>query len=295
MAVVYGLLGLMVVLTGSKFGALNASPWFNAAIALAFVVLALGMFGLINVDFSRFRGPGGGGQARRGRQTAIAFGAGAVSALLAGACVAPVVISVLVLSTKLYSQGNIAGLPLPFVLGLGMGLPWPFAGAGLTFLPKPGKWMASVKYAFGVLIVVFAAYYAHLAWGLFRVSRATTQLAAGPSGGVSASPDANTALAYSLRMARQQARPVFVDFAASWCKNCAAMDETVFSRTDIQQRLRDFVVIRYEAEQPNESPAREVLDRFGVLGLPTYLVLKPLPARNGSAAQSDSPTLTDHN
>ena len=33
-----------------------------------------------------------------------------------------------------------------------MGLPWPFAGAGLSFLPKPGKWMVRVKYGFGVLI-----------------------------------------------------------------------------------------------------------------------------------------------
>ena len=75
----------------------------------------------------------------------IIFFMGAVSALLAGACVAPVVIAVLILSSELYLSGSITGLFFPFFLGLGMALPWPFAGAGLAFLPKPGKWMQIVN------------------------------------------------------------------------------------------------------------------------------------------------------
>ena len=62
----------------------------------------------------------------------------------------------ILLSADLYSKGTVAGLLLPFLLGVGMALPWPFAGAGLSFLPKPGKWMEKVKYGFGVLILVFA-------------------------------------------------------------------------------------------------------------------------------------------
>ena len=76
---------------------------------------------------------------------------------------APVVISVLLLATNLYFKGQIAGLLLPFLLGVGMALPWPFAGAGLAFLPKPGVWMNRVKHVFGALILVFAAIYGHLA------------------------------------------------------------------------------------------------------------------------------------
>src|SRR5262249_42399985 len=40
MAVVYGLLGLVVILTTGTFGTINSSPWFNLAIAIIFVVLA---------------------------------------------------------------------------------------------------------------------------------------------------------------------------------------------------------------------------------------------------------------
>ena len=53
------------------------------------------------------------------------------------------------------------------------------------------------------------------------------------------------------------------------------MDAVVFQAPEVQQQLKDFVVVRYDAERPNESPAREVLDHFGVMGLPTYVVLKP--------------------
>ncbi len=60
MALVYGVLGLVVVLTGSKFGALNSSAWFNLGIAVVFLAMALAMFDLINVDFSRFQGQTGG-------------------------------------------------------------------------------------------------------------------------------------------------------------------------------------------------------------------------------------------
>src|SRR3970282_2060138 len=52
MAFVYGLLGLIVILTASTFGTINASPWFNAGIAALFVVLALGMFDVFAIDFS---------------------------------------------------------------------------------------------------------------------------------------------------------------------------------------------------------------------------------------------------
>ena len=41
MAFVYGVLGVIVVLTASTFGTINASPWFNLGIAVLFVVLAL--------------------------------------------------------------------------------------------------------------------------------------------------------------------------------------------------------------------------------------------------------------
>ncbi|MFM2295306.1 MAG: hypothetical protein RLZZ350_1719, partial [Verrucomicrobiota bacterium] len=161
---------------------------------------------------------------------------------------------------------------LPFLLGLGMALPWPFMGASLSFLPKPGKWMERVKQGFGVVIILFAAYYGHLAFGLWKSQRLSVTLASAP-GSAQRVVGANQSLTKALQEAKATGKPVFVDFGASWCKNCEAMDATVFNQSNVQKHLAEFIVVKYAAERPNESPAREVLDHFGVLGLPTYVVL----------------------
>jgi thioredoxin:protein disulfide reductase len=275
MALVYGVLGLVVVLTGSKFGTLNSSVWFNLGIALVFVIMSLAMFDLVNVDFSRFQGRMGGSGPSRGGQFVVALSMGAMAALLAGACVAPVVISVLLMAAQLYGKGVVAGLLLPFLLGLGMALPWPFAGAGLSFLPKPGKWMKWIKYSFGVLILLFAAYYGHLAWNVFEADSKLRMARNNATGSNPASSSANAPLIAALQQAKAQGKPLLVDFAASWCKNCLAMDSTVFPAPEVKQQLSQFIVVRYDAEKPNESPAKEVLNQFGVMGLPTYVVLLP--------------------
>ena len=50
MALTYGLLGLIVVLTGTRFGVINSSPLFNLIIAAVFIVMALAMFDIIQID-----------------------------------------------------------------------------------------------------------------------------------------------------------------------------------------------------------------------------------------------------
>ena len=197
---------------------------------------------------------------------------GSVAALLAGACVAPVVIAVLLLATNIYEANSAAGLTLPFILGLGMALPWPFAGAGLAFLPKPGKWMEYVKYGFGIGIIFFALYYGNLSYRAFRPADVTSE--GEVEGHIVIDGASNAGLAEAFRVAKAEGKPVFIDFWASWCKNCKAMDKTTFKDEVVKERLDDYVFIKYIAEDPLDEQTKAVMDHFSVQGLPTFVVLR---------------------
>ena len=273
-ALAYGALGLLVVLgLSNAFGAMNATVWFNGGIAALFVVLALGMFDVINIDFSKYQAKFGI-RSNKGGSFGIAFAMGVISALLAGACVAPVVIQTIVYAAERYAEGEQVALALPFLLGVGMALPWPFAGAGLSFLPKPGMWMTRVKQAFGVFILAFALYYASIAWGIYdqrNVDPADVQASV-------AQADEDgwlTSLDAALAQAKAENKPVLTDFWATWCKNCLVMNKTVLKEPAVLEALEGFVKIKYQAEDPAASPVKEVWEHFELVGLPAYFILMP--------------------
>jgi thiol:disulfide interchange protein DsbD len=277
MALVYGVLGLIVILTAGTFGTINSSPWFNLAIAALFVVLALAMFDVVTIDFSglssNFR-PGAG----RG-SLLLAFSMGAVAALLAGACVAPVVIQVVLFSSNLYGTGTTSALCLPFVLGIGMAVPWPIAGAGLASLPKPGMWMVRVKQAMGVLILATAAYYGYEAYGLFA-NQWVDRSAVASSVQEKVKAGWHASLGEGLAAARRDRKPVLIDLWATWCKNCLTMDKTTLEDPTVRAALDNYVKIKFQAEEPDQQPAKAVMQRFGAVGLPTYVILRPKPDRS---------------
>lgn len=261
---VYGALGVVTVKTGAQFGAINASPWFNLSVAVIFLALALALFDLIRIDFSRFQSrwpmPG------QGLWFVLALGA--VSAILAGACVAPVVIAVLLLATDLYLKGESIGLIMPFFLGLGMALPWPLAGAGLAWLPKPGQWMTRVKQVFAAIILLAAFYYGAQAVKLFSRNSAEQPPA-------SHFPSGERWLKLSDHAPRDPGeKPVLIYFGASWCKSCNAMEANTFRNAAVRQKLDEFIGLKYAAENPQAETVRAVLREFAILGLPTYVIME---------------------
>jgi thiol:disulfide interchange protein DsbD len=272
MALVYGVLGLFVILTAGAFGAINASPWFNIAIAALFVVLGLAMFDVIAIDFSRYASGMQADDKRRGTML-VAFGMGAVAALLAGACVAPVVIQVVLFSSNLYATGTSVALALPFILGIGMAAPWPVAGAGLASLPKPGAWMVRVKQALGVIILVTAAYYGYLGYEIFA-SRWVDPTAVASSVEDKIKEGWTPSLADGLAAAERDHRPVLVDMWATWCKNCLTMDKTTLQNAEVKTALTGYVKVKLQTEDLDALP-KEVAQRLDVVGLPNYVILRP--------------------
>ena len=263
MAVSYGLLGALVVRSGGFFGTLQSSPWFNLAIAVLFVLLSLALFDVIYIDFSRF------GRYRGKSAGLIAvFATGALDALLAGSCVAPALLAVLVLAGTLYAEGHTAAILLPFVLGLGMGFPWPFIATGLAAVPKPGAWMKRVKWIFGVIVILLAVYFANLASAGFNPKARNKGV------DFSSSVDVRDLHAH-LAGVDMTEKPVLLDFWATWCRNCSAMERVTFHDRDVEQSLRrDFTLVRVQAENPADPETAAVLREFNVIGVPAFRVVR---------------------
>ena len=277
MAAAYGGIGAAVVRAGGVFGAgPSGSAVFSVVMAVLLGALGLAMFGAWNLDFSRWRRASRlAGHAR----FPAAFLAGGLSALLAGACVAPVLVAVLALAGGLYAEGQTGALLLPFLLGVGMALPWPMAAAGFAVLPKPGVWMERVKKIFGGLILFLAVWYAWnaVSRALGCCSPAARGLGSPPGFAVVdfAEPDAPARLDALLSEASDDGRPVLLDFGARWCKVCVLMETTTLRDARVGAALEGFRPVAIVADDPGAPSTAPFLDRYGVHGYPAYRILLP--------------------
>ena len=113
----------------------------------------------------------------------------------------------------------------------------------------------------GVLIVSAAAYYAYTGYSLLP--------AADEKSGSSFS-----VLREALIRAEKENKPVFIDFWASWCKNCTQMERTTFRSSEVVKKLKQFIVVKFQAEHPNEQRTKKLLDKFKIYGLPGYVILE---------------------
>jgi thiol:disulfide interchange protein len=85
----------------------------------------------------------------------------------------------------------------------------------------------------------------------------------------------HASLAQWLSTARREQKPVLIDLWATWCKNCLTMDKTTLENSEVTSALGGYVKVKFQAENPDEQPAKAVMQRFKAVGLPTYVILRP--------------------
>jgi thioredoxin:protein disulfide reductase len=152
MAVAYTIAGVLAGLFGANLQAAFQTPWIITLFALIFVVLAMSMFDLFelqipNIIQSRISYIGG----KRSGVIGVAI-MGFLSALIVGPCVAAPLAGALIYIGQT-GDAFLGGAAL-FALSIGMGMPLLIIGttAG-KFMPKPGAWMDSIKSIFGVMMI----------------------------------------------------------------------------------------------------------------------------------------------
>lgn len=160
MAITYALLGVFAAMAGANLQMLFQNVWFIGLFSLLFIVLALAMFGLFELELPRVlrqRLDAGMSSQRGGRLKGVAT-MGVLSALLVGPCMtAPLAGALLFIA----DSGNpwLGGAAL-LSLGLGMGLPLILIGTvGSQLLPKPGAWMVRIRVFFGFVLLGMAIWF----------------------------------------------------------------------------------------------------------------------------------------
>jgi thiol:disulfide interchange protein DsbD len=159
MAITYAAAGVAAGLSGAMLSAVLQNPWVLGSFALVFVVLAMSMFGVYELQLpaslqtrlteTSNRLPGG-------KYTGV-FTMGVLSSLIVGPCVAAPLAGALLYISQ--SGDSVLGGAALFAMALGMGVPLLAVGASAgTLLPKAGPWMDAVKRFFGVLLLAVAIY-----------------------------------------------------------------------------------------------------------------------------------------
>lgn len=82
----------------------------------------------------------------------------------------------------------------------------------------------------------------------------------------------------ALAEAKRSGKNVFIDFTGYTCTNCRAMEATVFSKTDVKDIFKNFVLARLYTDNGsplNDSNKTMEESRFQTIALPYYVIMSP--------------------
>jgi len=78
--------------------------------------------------------------------------------------------------------------------------------------------------------------------------------------------------ALDAALKQAQGKPVLVDYWASWCVECARMDKVTFATPEVENALRNRVLIRVDVTQ-NDANSRALLKRYNLVGPPAFMAI----------------------
>ncbi len=275
MSLVYAALGVLAAAAGSGLQAALQTPAVVLSFSALFVVLALSMFGMYELQLPAFVRDRLSANGARGGSVGGAAAMGVLSALLVGPCMtAPLAGTLLYIAqTGEATQGAI----LLATLSLGMGLPLVMISTlGSRWLPRPGAWMNRVKAAFGFVMLGTAVWLAQrvlpapavlFAWGVLLTALALTLWHS------SESPDGARTVA---RLLPRTGAAVAGLWGAAMVLGAAA------GSADPMQPLAGLVPVAVASQQPAASTSFETITDPAVL-----------EARLATAAAQGQPALVE--
>lgn len=267
------------------------SPWFIGFMVLITAIFTANLFGLFELRLSsnlntKMATAGGKGNSRH-------FWEGAFATLLATPCSAPFLGTAVAYALV----APLSELWLIFTaLGIGMSLPWILVAlfpAIARILPKPGKWMGSIRVILGFMMLLSCIWLMTLLiphFGLITVSiifiiigfillfaigkhygkkalsismlialilgASTYFFVAQPETQTLAGKDTvhwQPLTEQALQQALSENKRIFIDVTADWCVTCKANKYNVLLREDVQKALSEPDVVAFRGNWTKPS------------------------------------------
>jgi thiol:disulfide interchange protein DsbD len=240
-----------------------------------------------------------------------AFGMGLVFGIVAAPCVDPFSIGLLTFVAA--KANPYLGFIMFFTLSLGLGFPYVWLGFfsnEIQRLPRSGMWMVWVKKIFGMILLGMPLYFLNplmpphlnhilvpaylmlagallgfvfsgngvlpgfkkfqVVFGVFLIAMGLLIYRAWPQ------PVELSFASYQdplIQKARQEGKPVFIDFTATWCLPCKELEIKTFSDSRVREGLQNWVLLKADMTQFSSGPVEQLKKVYGIQGVPTLIFL----------------------
>jgi suppressor for copper-sensitivity B len=266
------LIGLRAGGVAIGWGIQFQQPLFLVAMIALLLAFAANMWGLFEL-----RLPGAVSDAAgsaQGHGLLGHFMTGAFATVLATPCSAPLLGTAV--GFALASDG-LTILLIFAALGLGMAAPYLLIAAfpGLaTCLPRPGRWMLTLKKILALALVGTAVWLGWVLWG--QLSPPAPESPSAPAVQWQPFTPAPTTPPQAVAAALAEGKVVFVDVTADWCITCKVNKAAVLDREPVVSALQAPTVVALRADWTNPSdPIAAYLASFGRYGIPFNVVYGP--------------------
>jgi len=309
LALVNSVLGTLAALSGGLLGIFMTNPVVLIVIAAIMIAMALSMFGLYEFGAPNFLMNLAGGS-RTGYFGALFMGL--TMGIVAAPCIGPFVIGLLTYVAAVGKPlfGFLMFFTLSLGLGLPF-LVLAFFAAKIDRLPHSGEWMVGVRQIFGFLLVGMAIYFirpllpsvieSRILWfyaifcGIYlilfsRIGNTSTAftfiknllaIVAILIGTWFLKPEkVGTAemqwQKYStdvFETARQENRPIIIDFYADWCIPCKELDQYTFADPEVIRLSKNFALFKIDLTGTVSPEIKTVQEKFNIKGVPTIIFI----------------------